>query len=68
MKFKQALNNIPEKKKLESFYLYHCLIGEIYSRLNNSVQALQSFETAIQLTQSETEKKMMKNKILTLLN
>lgn len=59
----ETLNHIPEKKKLEAFYLYHSLIGEIYSRLHNSTQAQLSFETAIHLTQSETEKKMLRNKI-----
>ena len=63
-----ALERIPEKKKLESFYLYHSLQGEIYSRLNNSVLAKRSFETALNLTQSEREKKMLKDKILALLN
>lgn len=63
-----ALENIPGKKKLETFYLYHSLLGEIYSRLNNSVEAKNYFEKAIHLTQSETEKKILKEKIVALLN
>jgi RNA polymerase sigma factor (sigma-70 family) len=57
-----------DKKKLETFYLYHSLLGEIYSRLNNSVEAKKYFEKAILLTRSETERKMLKEKIVTLLN
>ncbi|MGZ4035020.1 MAG: RNA polymerase sigma factor [Bacteroidia bacterium] len=64
----EALKNIPDKKKLESFYLYHSLYGEIHSRLKNSVEAKKSFETAIKLTQSEAEKKILKEKIVALLN
>jgi RNA polymerase sigma factor (sigma-70 family) len=62
------LQSINDKKKLESYYLYHSLLGEIYSRINNFSSAKQHFETAIQLTHSETERKMLKNKILVLLN
>ena len=64
----EALENIKEKKKLESFYIYHSLFGEIHSRLNNPLQAKKCFELAIGLTQSPTEKKMLKDKISVLLN
>ncbi|MCI0696319.1 hypothetical protein L0337_30490 [candidate division KSB1 bacterium] len=56
-----------DKKKMETFYLYHSLLGEIYSRLNNPVEAKKRFETAIKLTQSETEKKLLKEKVGALL-
>ena len=59
---------ISDKKKLESFYLYHSLLGEIHARLQHSTEAKKHFETAIQLTQSITEKKMLKDKIVALLN
>ena len=64
----ESIENIPERKRLESFYLYHSLLGEIHSRLNHSSKAKKYFEAAINLTQSESEKKMLKDKILTLLN
>ena len=64
----KCLQNISDKKKMESFYLYHSLLGEINSRLNNSTEAKKNFETAIRLTQSSTEKKMLKEKIVALLN
>jgi RNA polymerase sigma factor (sigma-70 family) len=59
----EALEHISDRKKLESFYLYHSLLGEIHSRLKHPVEAKKSFETAIKLTQSEAEKKMLEDKI-----
>jgi len=64
----QLLNNINDRKKLESWYLYHAVLGEIYSRLNNKELAKINFETAIKLTQSEAEKRMLNNKIATFFN
>jgi RNA polymerase sigma factor (sigma-70 family) len=64
----QELNNIKDKKKLESYYLYHSLQGEIHSRLHDFTKAKIFFEAAIKLTQSETEQKMLSNKIVALLN
>ncbi len=62
------LEKIMDKKKIESYYLYHSLYGEIYSRLNNLPAAKRSFESAIALTHSSVEKKMLRDKILALLN
>lgn len=64
----EELESIKEKKKLESYYLYHSLLGEIYSRLDNLSVAKEHFEVAIKLTHSETERKMLSNKIVALLN
>jgi RNA polymerase sigma-70 factor (ECF subfamily) len=64
----QVLNKINERKKLESWYLYYGLLGEIYSRMNDKESAKTNFETAIKLTQSEAEKRMLKNKIAALVN
>ena len=50
-------------KKLEKYYLYYSLLGEIYSRLNNKEKAKENFEVAILFTQSQAEKKILKNKI-----
>lgn len=58
-----AIEKISDKKKLETFYLYHSLLGEIHSRLNNTTLAKKHFETAIEQTHSETEKKMLRNKV-----
>ena len=62
------LEAIKGKKKLESYYLYYSLLGEIHSRLNNPAKAKEYFEIAGKLTQSEVERNMLRNKILALLN
>jgi len=64
----KELESLKDKNKLESYYLYYSLLGEIYLQLNNSVKAKEYFEAAIKLTQSETERKMLHAKIATLLN
>jgi RNA polymerase sigma factor (sigma-70 family) len=58
-----ALQEIADRKKLESYYLYHSLLGEIHSRLNESIEAKSSFEKALALTQSEAEKKLIQKKM-----
>ncbi len=63
-----ALQNIKDKNKLESFYLYYSLQGEIYSMLNDKDRSKQFFETAILMTQSEREKKFLKEKIVSLIS
>ena len=57
-----------DKKKTGSYYLYYSLLGEIYSRLNYIDKAKECFLSAIKITSSETEQKMLRNKILALLN
>jgi len=63
----KSVMEIPGRKKLESFYLYHSLLGEINSRMLKKTEAKKNFEDAIRLTNSEPEKKMLKNKINALL-
>jgi RNA polymerase sigma factor (sigma-70 family) len=64
----QVTANIYDSKKLESWYLYYGVLGEIYSRLNDQELAKKNYEIAIKLTQSLAEKRMLKNKIAALLN
>ncbi len=64
----ESIEMIPDKKKLEPFYLYHALLGEIYSRLGNHILAKKYFENAIRLTKSEAEKKVLKEKIIAVMN
>jgi RNA polymerase sigma-70 factor (ECF subfamily) len=66
-----ALDNliqISQKTRLDNYYLYHSLLGEIYSRLGNSINAKEAYEKAISLTRSETERNMLKAKIGALLS
>ncbi|MDZ4758715.1 MAG: sigma-70 family RNA polymerase sigma factor [Bacteroidota bacterium] len=64
----KELEAISDKEKLETYYLYYSLLGEIHSQLYNRNTAQQYFEKAIGLTQSEAEKKMLQHKIAALLN
>ncbi len=65
---KQHLTMLGEDKKLHNFYLYHSLLGEINAQLLNTVEAKQNFETAMKLSQSVPERKMLQDKIHALLN
>lgn len=59
----QSIQEINDRKKLESFYIYHSLLGELNSRMNKPGEAQKNFERAIQLTKSEMEINILKNKI-----
>lgn len=65
---KQQLTMLAEDKKMHNFYLYHSLLGEINALLLNSVEAKKNFETAMQLSQSAPERKILRDKIHALLN
>ncbi len=58
-----ALDAIPDKTRLEAYYLYHSLLGEIYSRLGKTDEADIEFTTAFGLTNSDSEKKLLSGKI-----
>lgn len=64
----QNLTEMADQKKLESYYLYYSLLGEINSRLHNSNEAKRNFEMALKLTQSMMEKKILLDKIENLFN
>jgi RNA polymerase sigma-70 factor (ECF subfamily) len=59
----KELQGIREKSKLESYYLYYSILGEIHLKLNNTVLANEYFEKAISLASSEIEKKMLRQKM-----
>ena len=59
----EELESFSEKTKLESFYLYHSLLGEIYFRLNDLHAARHHYTSALSLTASHAERKMLGNKI-----
>jgi len=64
----EALKDILDKRKMDNFYLYHSLLGGINSRLNNVIEAKVNYENAISFTKSDTEKKLLMEKINSLLN
>ena len=51
-----------EKLKLDDNHLYHLLLGELYSECNPA-KAIQHFESAIKLTKSSADKKLILKKI-----
>ncbi|MBA3662709.1 MAG: sigma-70 family RNA polymerase sigma factor [Bacteroidetes bacterium] len=59
----KELNDIKGKNKLAAYYLYYSTLGEIHHRLGNATEAKKQFETALRLTLSEPEKRMLLNKI-----
>jgi RNA polymerase sigma-70 factor (ECF subfamily) len=61
-----ALNilcHIPDKERMENFYLYHAVLGEIYLKLNNIPEARLHLKKSISLTKSDAEKKLLQEKI-----
>ena len=59
----RAVLEIQDKRKIESYYLYHSLVGEIYSQLNRPDEANTEFETAMRMTKSEAERKLLASKL-----
>ncbi len=49
-------------KGLEDHYLYHSLLGELYSKID-VCKAREAYERAIQLTKSKVEKKLLTGKL-----
>jgi len=58
-----ALQRITDRTKLEGFYLYHSLLGEMNARLARADEARNQFRLAQDLTKSETEKALLNEKI-----
>jgi RNA polymerase sigma factor (sigma-70 family) len=49
--------------KLKSYYLFYCLNGELNCRLEKYDAALKSYSKALELTNSEAERRIIKSKI-----
>ncbi len=63
-----ALHTIKNKTRIEEFYLYQSLLGEIYALLHDKTKATSHYEKAIELTQSDKEKNLLRDKLSSLLN
>ncbi len=63
-----ALKKINAKNKIEDYYLYQSLLGEIYIEQNDKTKAKTHFEIAIGLTHSDKEKNLLHEKIAKLFN
>ena len=60
----RALDELTAIKGLENYYLYHTSIGEIYFEMHNKKEAKKFYETALQLTTSQQQQQLLKDKIL----
>ena len=60
---KEAVEGSGENVSLGKYYLYQSLLGEIYSRLNTPDEARVHFTRALELTHSEREKQLLREKI-----
>lgn len=54
--------------KTDQFHLYHAVLGEIYTRLGDTMNARVSLEKAIRITRSVPEKRVLQGKLGMLLN
>jgi RNA polymerase sigma-70 factor (ECF subfamily) len=59
----RTLETNPSINSLDSYYLFHCLKGEMLSRMNNLNEAILSLQRASELTNSDAERKIIANKI-----
>ncbi len=60
----EEINSIPDIEKLiGSNHLFSAVLGEMYKQNNNTTEALIYFEKSLQLTNSDTEKKLIQKKI-----
>jgi len=56
------IKNLPFEQ-LENYYLYYSTLGELYLQTGNLPEAKKYFEKAIQMTNSEPEKKLLRTKL-----
>jgi RNA polymerase sigma factor (sigma-70 family) len=59
----KAIEAIPDLDSLKKYYLLPSVLGELYWQLKNYNKAKHFFKEAISLTQSETEKKLLLQKL-----
>jgi len=50
-------------KKMNSFYLYHAVLGDLYQQLGEPELAATEYQQAIALTASASEQKLLRNKL-----
>ena len=64
----QAVEAISDSSKMQNFYLYHCLLGELHARLNNVKKSEECFRKAMEQSQSPVERKLLLSKIAAMNN
>ena len=55
----EAVRAIRDGKKLDSYYLFHAVIGELEMRLNNREAAAQEFRRAFELAETKPERALL---------
>ena len=58
-----AITELKKVKKLEKYYLYHTTLAEFYTQLSENSAAKTHLKTALKLTNSNAEKKLIKKRI-----
>ncbi|WP_103070341.1 RNA polymerase sigma factor [Aquimarina sediminis] len=64
----KALEKVKDNKLMDKYYIYHATLGEIQQRLGKTDKAIACYKKAIQLTQSKQEKRLLNDKIDTIVN
>ncbi len=59
----EAISELLSIKGLDSYYLYHAALGDLYFRIKDFSKARQSFEEAISKTASRSEQELLLRKI-----
>jgi RNA polymerase sigma-70 factor (ECF subfamily) len=59
----RALDRIPHKEHLESYYLLHAVRGELYRETGRKEDAAASYRRALELTDMRTEQEFLRRKI-----
>jgi predicted RNA polymerase sigma factor len=52
----QTLRAIRDREKLDSYYLFYAVVGELEMRLNNNVVAAEQFRKAFELAETKSER------------
>ena len=58
-----ALNTIENRKPLESYHLFHAVLGEFESRLNRFPAAAVHFKKALELVQIKSEREFLAKRL-----
>lgn len=58
-----AIGQIPDLATLQNFYLLPATLGELYARLGDKENAVTHLQSALKLTRSEAEKRLLQEKL-----
>jgi len=58
-----AVEAIPDRERLESYYLLHAVLGEFEVRLQHSSEAAAHFQNALRLAGTDSELAFLKRRI-----